>query len=196
MNSGDNCGYFSGTDFGPRLKKLYQELDATYSVASNLSDFNCDGCDGTKCCTVDLIIHTSVEMSYMRQGLLALDQATKSQIKGRSLEIVEFKRLNPVGPGYRNSICSANFGGRCAIYEHRPMICRLAGIPHFIDRPDQTRVSGPGCPRFETVSLASNPELKIDRTPFYRRLAEMEIETIRTHGKRTHSLTIAQILAI
>ena len=195
MNSGDNYDCFPGTDFAPRLKKLYQEMDATYSAASNLSDFNCNGCDGTKCCTVDLIIHTSIEMSYMKQGLLTLDQAIKFKIKNRSLQIVRFKQSNPFGSDYRNSICAANFGGRCIIYEHRPMICRLAGIPHFIEKPDQTRISGPGCPRFETVSLASNPELKIDRTPFYRLLAVMEIETIKKYGKRTQSLTIAEILA-
>jgi len=195
MDSGDDCGCLSGIDYSPRLKELYEEIDAAYYRASFQAGFNCEGCDGTKCCTVDLIVHTFAEMLYMRRGLRALNETTKCRIKKRSRETVEFKRLNPVGPSYRNAICAASFNGRCLIYEYRPMICRLAGIPHFIDRPDHTRVFGTGCPRFETGSRATNPELQIDRTPFYRRMAELEIEIVQAHGKRTQSLTIAEILA-
>jgi hypothetical protein len=75
------------------------------------------------------------------------------------------------------------------------MICRLAGIPHFIDKPNSTRVFGPGCDRFELNACDNISVEKIDRTPFYRKLAELEIETINTQGRRTQSLTIAEILA-
>ncbi len=195
MDSGDDYGCFPGIDYSPRLKELYEEIDAVYYRASFQAGFNCEGCDGTKCCTVDLIVHTFAEMLYMRRGLRALNENTKCRIKERSRETVKFKALNPIGHSYRNAICAASFNGRCSIYEYRPMICRLAGISHFIDRPDHTRVFGTGCARFETGFRVTNPELQIDRTPFYRRMAELEIEIIQAQGKRTQSLTIAEILA-
>ena len=195
MNSGDNSVDFSGTDFNPRLKELYNEMDVIYKEASFQAGFNCEGCDGTKCCTVDLIVHTFSEMLYMRRGVRALDEPTKLKIEQRSRQIVELKRLDPAGDPYRNSVCAANFAGRCAIYEYRPMICRLAGIPHFIDNPNKNRISGTGCHRFETDIGHNRPELRIDRTPFYRRMADLELEMIYMRGKRTKRLTISEILS-
>ncbi len=195
MDSGDNLACFSGTVFDSRLKELYEEMDAAYEAVSIQSNFNCIGCDGAKCCSVDLIIHTFVEMVYLKNGLLTLDENTSSRIQKRSTEIVTFKEIDPSGGDYRNSVCAANFDGKCAIYQYRPMICRLAGIPHFIHRPDLTKIYGPGCPRFENRFRSSNPLLQIDRTPFYRRMAELEMEIIKQQGKRTQSLTISEILA-
>ncbi len=195
MYSGDNSVDFSGTDFNPRLKELYNEMDVVYKEASFQAGFNCEGCDGTKCCTVDLIVHTFSEMLYMRRGVRALDEPTKLEIEHRSLQIVELKRLDSSGDPYRNSVCAANFDGRCAIYEYRPMICRLAGIPHFIDNPNKNRISGTGCPRFETDIRPNRPELRIDRTPFYRRMADLELEMIYMRGERTKRLTISEILS-
>lgn len=166
-----------------------------YNAASIQSGFNCYGCDGAKCCSVDLVIHTSLEICYIREGLLSLDELTQSRIIKKSLEIVKFKRLNPTGLDYRNSICAANHEGMCAIYKYRPMICRLAGIPHFVDRRDHIRTFGPGCPRFENSFRMVNPSTQIDRTPFYSWLAQLEIEVIQKRKKRSNSLTIAEIFA-
>lgn len=195
MDSGEEGSCLSGTDLSPRLKELYKEIDATYNDVSFQVGFSCEGCDGTKCCTVDLIVHTFAEMLYMRRGLCALNQDIRSQIIERSQRIAELKRRDSIGDPYRNSVCSANFEGRCALYEYRPMICRLAGIPHFIDRPDDTRILGTGCTRYESRVLENNPNVKIDRTSFYRQMAEIEIEMIKTMRKRTPSLSIAEILA-
>ena len=195
MYSGDHSVDFSGTDFNPRLKELYKEMDVVYKEASFQAGFNCEGCDGTKCCTVDLVVHTFAEMLYMRRGVRALDQTTKLEIEHRCGQIVELKQLDSLGDPYRNSVCAANIGGRCAIYDYRPMICRLAGIPHFIDNPNKNRIFGTGCPRFETDIRHNKPEIQIDRTMFYRRMAELELEMIYMRGARTKRLTISEILS-
>ncbi|MCX5872578.1 MAG: hypothetical protein NTY51_04980 [Deltaproteobacteria bacterium] len=195
MDSGEEGSCLSETDLSPRLKELYEEIDATYNDVSFQVGFNCEGCDGTKCCTVDLIVHTFAEMLYMRRGLRALNQDVRFQIIERSQKITELKRLDSNGDPYRNAVCAANFEGKCALYEYRPMICRLAGIAHFIDRPDDKRILGTGCVRYEGGVRENNPNARIDRTPFYRLMAEIEIEMIKTMKKRTPSLTIAEILA-
>ncbi|MFH0960165.1 MAG: YkgJ family cysteine cluster protein [Pseudomonadota bacterium] len=194
MDSGYDVGFRQGIDTSSRLKQLYEQIDYFYRKAATQSAFSCHGCDGAKCCTVDLIVHTSAEMLYMRRGLGALNPSTKLEIKKRSKHIVELKRLDYLGE-YRNSVCAANFDGKCRIYDYRPMICRLAGIPHFIDKPNGTRIFGPGCDRFELGASEGKTVEKIDRTPFYNKLAEMEIEVINNQGRRTPSLTIAEILA-
>ncbi|MEI6134915.1 MAG: hypothetical protein WCP72_08060 [Desulfomonile sp.] len=194
MDSVNDVGFRPGIDISARLKELYEQIDYIYRKAAVQSAFSCYGCDGAKCCTVDLIVHTFAEMLYMRRGLGALNRPTRLEIKKRSKQVVELKRLDSLGE-YRNAICAANFDGKCKIYDYRPMICRLAGIPHFIDKPNSTRVFGPGCDRFELNACDNISVEKIDRTPFYRKLAELEIETINTQGRRTQSLTIAEILA-
>lgn len=194
MDSGNTVGFRQGIGISSRLQELYEQIDDIYRKVAIQSAFSCEGCDGAKCCTVDLIVHTFAEMLYMRRGLDALNQSTRLEINQRSKQIVELKRLDSLGE-YRNTVCAANLDGKCLIYNYRPMICRLAGIAHFIEKPNGTRVFGRGCDRFEHIVNDNISFEKIDRTPFYRKLAELEIETINSQGKRTSSRTIAEILA-
>jgi Fe-S-cluster containining protein len=194
MDSGNTVGFPQGIGISSRLQELYEQIDDIYRKVAIQSAFSCDGCDGAKCCTVDLIVHTFAEMLYMRRGLDALNRSTRLEINQRSKQIVELKRLDSLGE-YRNTVCAANLDGKCLIYHYRPMICRLAGIAHFIEKPSGAKVFGPGCERFEHIVNDNISLEKIDRTPFYRKLAELEIETINSQGKRTSSRTIAEILA-
>ena len=195
MDSGYDVVFRQETDTCARLKKLYEQIDFVYRKMATQSEFSCEGCDGAKCCTVDLIVHTFAEMLYMRRGLGALSPSKRLEINKRSKQIVDLKHLDSRGQLYRDSVCAANFEGKCGIYEYRPMICRLAGVPHFIDKPGGERIFGTGCARFEDSRARKNYVEKIDRTPFYKKLAELEIEAVNAQGRRTKSLTIAEILA-
>jgi hypothetical protein len=64
---------FSGDGLIPRLKELYHEMDRTYCAIANDVGFSCDACDGVKCCTVDVTLHTFVEMFYLRRGFNSLE---------------------------------------------------------------------------------------------------------------------------
>ena len=57
----------------PRLGDLYRRMDEAYSTAAAATGFSCQGCDGAKCCTVDLVLHTLAERLYLRRGFNALD---------------------------------------------------------------------------------------------------------------------------
>ncbi len=186
---------YSGIDLIPRLEKLYKEMDNVYGVASRQAGFSCEGCDGIKCCTVDLIVHTFAEMLYLRRGFSALDEFLRLQVKARCADILKAKAQDPTGSAYRDSVCSLNFDGKCALYQHRPMICRLAGIPHVINRPDSRQIRGVGCSSFEEKIRPMFPEISIDRTNFYTEMARLEMLVRQELGRKTPSLTVAEILS-
>jgi hypothetical protein len=187
---------FSGEELIPRLAELYRLMDSAYCEVSNQAGFSCEGCDGAKCCTVDLILHTAVEMHYLRRGFNTLDMSRQLEILGRCRGIIKAKEDDAFGDGYRNAVCALNFGGLCVLYEYRPMICRLAGISHFISRPDGTVTESSGCLRYHEGNQQNRPNLKIDRTDFYRQMAAIEIEVVRAVGKRTTSRTVAETLGL
>ncbi|MCA1959579.1 MAG: YkgJ family cysteine cluster protein [Desulfomonile sp.] len=177
------------------LEELYRRIDSSYSQAAEQVGFSCHGCDGEKCCTVDLTLHTFVETAYLLKGVEMLEPRQRFDVIQRSMVVLAAKSDDPAGPGYRNAPCVLNVNGLCSVYDYRPMICRLAGIPHQFRRPDGTTREAGGCPRYEAEILPLYPHLRIDRTPFYRDMAEIEIKAVRTAGRRAPSRTIAEIIA-
>jgi hypothetical protein len=76
------------------------------------------------------------------------------------------------------------------------MICRLHGLPFEMQRPDGLIDEGPGCERFEKERIRQGlPCRRIDRTPFYRDLANLE-KNIRQAVQYPHrfKMTIAEML--
>jgi hypothetical protein len=187
---------FSGEELIPRLHELYEQMDAAYSSIANEVGFSCDDCDGVTCCTVDVTLHTFAEMFDLRRGFNALETSRQLEILGRCGEMVRAKEDDPLGDAYRNAVCVLNFDGRCGLYHHRPMICRLAGIPYFMSRPDGKVVDSGGCVRFIDDILPEHPDLRLERTDFYRKMARIEIEVVRALGKRTASRTVAETLGL
>ena len=185
---------FSGDDLIPRLGALFHAMDAAYSEAAARVGFSCTGCDGAKCCTVDLMVHTFLEMRLLRRGFKTLDSDAKAEVLRRCRSVVRARGEDPTGDAYRNSICVLNFAGSCGLYLYRPMICRLAGIPHIIIGTDGRTSTGEGCETFRQEIQPANPELKLDRTDFYRTMASIETEAVRSAGARTVPLTVAEIL--
>jgi hypothetical protein len=185
---------FAGEKLIPRITVLYQKIDSTYAAVAEKIDLTCKGCDGVMCCTVDLTLHTFIEMFYLRQGFHSLDPFMQSEILTKSRRMVSAKRQAPNGDDYRSAVCALNFAGACVLYEYRPMICRLAGIPHFFVRPDGSKLKSGGCKKFDETVPAKNTGPILDRTEFYREMAAMEIEAVRARGERTKKLTIAETL--
>lgn len=185
---------FSGDELIPRLEELYRQMDDAYRMIAKEAGFSCNGCDGVKCCTVDVTLHTFAEMFYLRRGFNSLETSRQREILGRSGETVKAKDDDPFGRAYRSAVCSLNFEGMCSLYEHRPMICRLAGIPHAMTRPDGTSLKSGGCEAYTRDILPNHPALLFDRTEYYQRMARIEIEVVKALGKRTRSRTIAETI--
>jgi len=187
---------FTGENLVPRIRELYRKIDSAYAAAAEKIGLTCEGCNGVICCSVDLTLHTFIEISYVRFGFKMLEPSLQSEILTRSRWIVDAKREAPHGDRYRTAVCALNFAGACILYEYRPMICRLAGIPHVFTRPDGSEAQSGGCNKFEETFSGQNPEAKIDRSVFYREMAAMEIEAVRARGRRTEKLTVSEALVI
>ena len=187
---------FSGENLIPRIRELYRKIDSAYAAAAQKIGITCEDCDGVICCSVDLTLHTFVEISYVRLGFKMLEPSLQSEILAKSRWIVDAKREAPYGDRYRTAACALNFAGACILYEYRPMICRLAGIPHVFTRPDGSEAQSGGCKKFEETFRGQHPEARIDRSEFYREMAGIEIGAIRARGRRTEKLTVSEALVI
>ncbi len=184
----------SGDELIPRLIELYQQIDGAYQAIAETIGLTCEGCDGVRCCTVDLTLHTFIEMHYLRRGFNTLDPAMQREVLARCRAMISAKEDDPYGEAYRGAVCALNYYGKCILYQHRPMICRLAGIPHFIVRPDGKRIESGGCTQYTEQISQSQQDVRLDRTEYYRTMASLEMEVVRNSGRRTAPRTIAESL--
>jgi hypothetical protein len=93
-------------------------------------------------------------------------------------------------------MCPLNVNGLCRLYEYRPMICRLQGIPHRIKKPGDPEQTGPGCHKFAEGTAAGDPsDPEFDRTEFYSGMAAIEIELRRlVNFRERYRKTVADMV--
>ncbi|MBV1858640.1 MAG: YkgJ family cysteine cluster protein [Nannocystaceae bacterium] len=73
------------------------------------------GCD--QCCHVDLTVFT-VEAAPVRDALQALPAATRDRVRAQADQTLH---------------CAMLLDGLCAVYEHRPLICRSHGTAVLLE---------------------------------------------------------------
>ena len=180
-------------DFKVRLKRIYSAMDQAYNAAAGHYGFACAGCRDN-CCRTRFYHHTVIEHIYMIEGLNRLPLKKQNEVKSRALRVVdETTRADDNGAVLRR-MCPLNFDELCILYPYRPMICRLHGIPHELQKPGQNPVRGPGCGTFDQ-QCGSQSYFKFDRTPFYRDLAMLEQKVKQTLGfNGKHKMTIAEMI--
>ena len=86
----------------------------------------------------------------------------------------EIEQVDTLGEQVR-VMCPLNEKGLCGLYQYRPMICRLHGIPTEIKRPGGVPARGPGCGDFDR-QCGHKQYILFDRTPFYMEMAGNEKE--------------------
>ncbi|MCJ7830836.1 MAG: hypothetical protein MUP74_05555 [Desulfobacterales bacterium] len=155
------------------LATLYAEMDRHYAAAAEAYGFVCRGCEDS-CCRTRFFHHTLLEYHYLRRGYARLPADRRCTIRDRAL--ADCRRTTGAGPADSpvSPMCPLNFEGGCALYAHRPMICRLHGVPHRLQPPGQRVVHGPGCEAFYRRTGAPREAVALDRTPLYVPLAKME----------------------
>lgn len=179
--------------FYDRLQNIFDDMDRKYGIAAEHYGFQCQGCHDN-CCRTRFHHHTYLEYLFIRRGFDNLDALRQSAIRlkaeavCRQTELADIKGL-PV-----QLMCPLNHAGLCALYEQRPMICRLHGIPHELQKPGRSVIHGPGCGDFNEC-CSDKSYFKFDRTPLYFAMAKLENEFKQAAGLTGRiKMTIAEMV--
>jgi Fe-S-cluster containining protein len=154
------------------LSEVYAAIDAEYEKArAYYEGFSCDGCNDN-CCNTVFHHHTLIEYFYLVEGFGKMDPKLFSIAAARAEGYVITMRKN-LGDLYSARIlCPMNFEGQCRIYEHRPLICRIHGMPGML-HSSRGNNRWQGCKVFNE-KFEGRMEHVIDRTPFYTKIASLE----------------------
>lgn len=181
------------SSFLERLRRIYAVMDTAFDQAARAYGFVCDGCEES-CCRTRFHHHTLLEYIVLRDGFNDLSAERQTQIRERAAVVVGQHARDLAAGADTKPMCPLNNAGRCGLYAHRPMICRLHGIPHELHPRGRPPQLGPGCAEFHRRCgrAAYHP---FDRTPLYAELAHLESELRRVVGQHQKiRMTIAEML--
>ena len=181
--------------FLDRLKVIYEAMDQKYKEAADYYGFHCQGCHDN-CCLTRFYHYTLLEYLYVLEGYNTLGPDRQIETRNRALEVCrKTDEADEKGIKVR-LMCPLNFDGMCMVYNYRPMICRLHGIPHELQRGGQNVIHSPGCDVF-TEQNREKSYFKFDRTPFYIKMAELENEMKIAAGiNQKLKMTVAEMLIL
>lgn len=176
-----------------QLADIFKEMDQAFETASRHYDFQCNGCE-ENCCMTHFFHHTHLEHHYLMDGFRKLDHNLRQTVLEKAADVVQqAEQAERQGKAVR-IMCPLNYEGLCLVYNHRPMICRMHGIPHELHPPGKEVVYGPGCNAFDS-RCGTRPYTPFDRTPFYTSIARLENEWKQNTGTTARfKKTIAQML--
>ena len=183
----------SFSPFLKRLKKLFEFMDQKYQEAADYYGFNCKGCEDN-CCLTRFYHYTLVEYLYLKEGFYCLENKKQVEVKQRSLAVCRKADEADMKGKLVKQMCPLNFENLCVLYPYRPMICRLHGIPHELQRAGQGIFNSPGCSTF-SLQHHEIKRFKFDRTPFYMQMAALEKEMKQAVGMTQKiKMTVAQMI--
>jgi Fe-S-cluster containining protein len=181
------------SDMQHSVVRLFQQLDQAYDQSAEQAGFVCKGCQDN-CCLTRFYHHTLIEVLYIQSGLRALPLDRRNRIRAAAESAIQKmnelqRRQEPL-----RVMCPLNEQERCVLYEQRPMICRLHGIPHALHRPDGQTLTGSGCDDFYRQCRRGDTA-PLDRTPLYMALANLE-SRLREQLNYRHKIkmTVAEII--
>lgn len=175
-----------------RLAALYDNMAKAYA-SSSPEGFTCEGCT-QNCCVSHFQHHTHIEWRYLWDGLEALPEEKRALYVERAREnVLQASQALAAGEIPR-VMCPVNDEGRCGIYQHRLMICRLYGVPNmFLSRSGIRQF--PGCPVC-MEAIGDSAHERMDRTPLYRELAALEMEYLGSRRNQAPKvdMTLAEMI--
>jgi len=182
-------------DFLSRIKHIFDTMERSYDEIASHYGFSCKGCT-ENCCTQRFHHHTLAEYLYLLEGMKKADPELVQTILMRAKVVTDTYWRELEAGEILPLMCPVNTEGRCTLYEYRPMICRMHGLPHRFTKPDATEVRGGGCGRFEEQFTADKT---VDRTWAYTELAHLERElrmklNYRTRIKKTTAEMLMDML--
>ena len=167
-----------------KLAALYGRMQDAYSHAANDLGLTCADCP-RNCCYSHFQHHTYVEWAYLWQGMNQLPEAKRAKYLARAEDNVRQTNTALQSGLTPKVLCPLNDDGRCGLYAHRLMICRMFGVPNRLVMPGGRQLNFPGCWRTEELVQGRETMPVVDRTPLYRDLVGLEAALL---GKRMGKL--------
>lgn len=179
-----------------KLAALYAEMQDAYAAHAQAMGLTCDRCEDN-CCTSYFQHHTRIEWAYLLRGLAELPENIRHSYQNRARRHVRQSREILLAGNRPAIMCPLNEDGRCRLYSHRLMICRLHGVPNRLRYPDGRMLDFPGCHRSQTICECTGSVPIFDRTPLYAKLMELEIQFVgpgRIRSLPKVDLTLAEMI--
>ncbi len=181
-----------------KLASLYDDMQNQYQAHGASLGLTCEGC-AQNCCTSYFQHHTRIEWAYLHHGLAELPTAARQEYERRAKAYVR-DAGEALAAGERPHVmCPLNDDGRCGVYKHRLMICRLHGVPNMLRYPNGRVVDFPGCYRSQELCEKAEHVSVLDRTPLYTRLMELEVQYVSPTKVRSLprvDLTLAEMIVL
>jgi len=177
-----------------KLADLFNRMEKAYDAVAGAYGFTCTGCEDN-CCLTLFFHHTLLEYLYLYRGYAQLPGEEQAHLQAAAARVNrEVASAAEKGVPLR-VMCPLNRQGRCTLYRHRPMICRLHGIPNEMRRPGGPAARSPGCGDFDR-QCGQRPYIPFDRTPLYAEMARAEraLREMVGFGEKIR-LTVAQMIA-
>ncbi len=123
------------------------KVDAWYQGVQRAHPDKVPCTKGCRDCCLGLFDISIADRDLLREGLAAADAATRRDIEARAVKIMASLRerfpdlgetLDGLSAAEIDEICDApgdvecpvlGRGGECRLYAHRPLVCRLSGVP-------------------------------------------------------------------
>ncbi|OGQ88811.1 MAG: hypothetical protein A2512_04225 [Deltaproteobacteria bacterium RIFOXYD12_FULL_56_24] len=164
-------------ELAAKIADLYGRMEQAYDLVARQLDFTCQGCPDN-CCDSYFLHHTHVEWAYLWAGLMALDPARRQEIENRAAKYAAACAA-ALARGERPQVmCPLNEAGRCSLYLHRLMICRMHGVPSSLTFPNGKVQKFPGCFRCQEIVGDRQAVPTVERASLFRELVALEQELL------------------
>lgn len=183
--------------FAAKIADLYTRMEKAYDLVAQQLEFTCQGCPDN-CCDSYFQHHTYVEWGYLWVGLMELDPARRKGIEKRAAEYAAACE-KVLGRDERPQVmCPLNEEGRCTLYAHRLVICRMHGVPSSLAFPNGQTKKFPGCFRCQELVAGRQAVPCVERAPLFRELVALEQELLGKQQDQRPKLkkTIADLILL
>ncbi|MBA3003561.1 MAG: hypothetical protein FP813_06890 [Desulfurivibrio sp.] len=164
-------------ELAAKIADLYDRMEKAYDIVARQLDFTCDGCPDN-CCDSYFQHHTYVEWAYLWQGLLELEPERRKEIENRAAEYGAACERALARDERPQVMCPLNEAGRCGLYHHRLMICRMHGVPSSLTYPNGQIKKFPGCFRCQEIVGDRQAVPMVERASLFRGLVALEQELL------------------
>ncbi|MFH1020684.1 MAG: hypothetical protein V1782_08790 [Pseudomonadota bacterium] len=183
--------------FTAKIADLYRRMEKVYDLVAQQLEFTCQGCPDN-CCDSYFLHHTYAEWAYLWVGIGTLPAERRKAMENRALKYAAACEKALAREERPQVMCPLNEAGRCSLYHHRLMICRMHGVPSSLTFPNGRVQKFPGCFRCQEIVGARQAVPSVERASLFRELVALEQELLGEQQGQLPKLkkTIAEMILL